>query len=148
MSTESTGHALRASDAERERVAQIVRAAAADGMLTLEEADERLATVYAARYRHELTPVTADLPAGGRPLLANTSEATAARRAGLIRHIGFVTVIAVLLVAAWAASDAPFFWPIWPLAFLAFTVFRRARYVRHPWIADQPWAGGPPWRRW
>src|SRR4051794_24615012 len=87
MTTELTKHtALRASDAEREHTARILRAAAGEGMLTLEEADERMATVYAARYRSELAPLTADLPDGGRPLLQNTPEARAAARSGLIRH--------------------------------------------------------------
>jgi hypothetical protein len=126
--------ALRASDAERDRVAAILRAAAAQGMLTLEEVDERLAVVYAAKFREELEPVTADLPAGGRPLLATTPEARAAERAALVRHVAVVVVIAALLVVAWAASDAPFFWPVWPLAFLVFTLVRRVR--------------GPRWRRW
>jgi len=135
---------LRASDAERERVAKIIRTAATDGLLTLEEADERLAVVYAARYRDELTPITADLPAGGRHLLANTEEARTAGRRGLIGHIAVVTVIAALLIVAWAASDAPFFWPIWPIAFMVFTVVRHARRLRRPWASGPPWFG-PPW---
>lgn len=138
MSTESR---LRASDTERERVATILRAATADGLLTLEEADERQAVVYAARYRDELTPVTADLPAAGRHLLADTPQARSAARNGLARHIAVVAVIAALLVGAWAASDAPFFWPIWPIAFLTFTVFAHARRLRRPWAR-------PPGARW
>ena len=39
---------LRASDADRERVAEVLRAAAGDGRLTLEELDERLDAVFAA----------------------------------------------------------------------------------------------------
>ena len=143
MSNEET-KGLRASDAERERIAKILRAAAADGLLTLEEADERLAVVYAAKYRDELAPVTADLPASGRHLLDNTPEARSAGRRGLIGHIAVVTVIAALLVVAWSASNAPFFWPIWPIAFMVFTVVRHARRLRHPWVAG-PWVG-PPWR--
>lgn len=53
---------LRASDADRERVAGILRDAAAEGRLHLDELDERLAQVYAARTYAELEPVTADLP--------------------------------------------------------------------------------------
>lgn len=37
---------VRASDAEREHVARILRAAAGEGLLTLGEADERLAALY------------------------------------------------------------------------------------------------------
>jgi hypothetical protein len=39
---------LRASDTDRERVAEVLREAAGDGRLTLEELDERLDAVYAA----------------------------------------------------------------------------------------------------
>jgi hypothetical protein len=58
------GH-LRASDADRERVAEILRQAAGDGRLTLEELDERLDAVYAAKTYAELEPVTRDLPQPG-----------------------------------------------------------------------------------
>jgi uncharacterized protein DUF1707 len=55
---------MRASDSERETVAEAIRAAVADGRLNLEEGDERLATLYATKYRDELGPLTADLPKG------------------------------------------------------------------------------------
>lgn len=54
---------VRTSDAERERIAQTLRAAVGEGRLTLEEGDERLATLYATKYRDELAPLIADLPA-------------------------------------------------------------------------------------
>jgi hypothetical protein len=53
---------LRASDADRERVAEVLRAAAGDGRLTLDELDERLDAVYAAKTYAELEPITHDLP--------------------------------------------------------------------------------------
>lgn len=58
------GSGVRASDAEREQVARILRAAAGEGLLTLGEADERLVALYASRFRAELEPLTADLPDG------------------------------------------------------------------------------------
>jgi Domain of unknown function (DUF1707) len=54
---------VRTSDAERERIAQTLRAAVGEGRLTLEEGDERLATLYTTKYRDELAPLIADLPA-------------------------------------------------------------------------------------
>jgi Domain of unknown function (DUF1707) len=59
---------LRASDADRERVAEVLRQAAGDGRLTMEELDERLDSVYAAKTYAELEPITRDLPqtAGGK----------------------------------------------------------------------------------
>jgi hypothetical protein len=58
--------ALRASDADRERVAEILRVAASEGRLDLDELDERLGTVYAARTYAELEPVIRDLPGSAR----------------------------------------------------------------------------------
>ncbi|MGX1855096.1 DUF1707 SHOCT-like domain-containing protein [Streptomyces sp. NPDC055299] len=54
---------LRASDADRERVAEILRDAVAEGRLAMEEFDERLEAAYRARTYGELEPLTADLPA-------------------------------------------------------------------------------------
>ncbi|GLZ54862.1 DUF1707 domain-containing protein [Actinomycetospora sp. NBRC 106378] len=59
--------AVRASDAEREQVADLVRRAVGDGRLTIVEGDERQRAAYAATFRHELTPVTADLESGAEP---------------------------------------------------------------------------------
>jgi Domain of unknown function (DUF1707)/Cell wall-active antibiotics response 4TMS YvqF len=53
---------LRASDADRERVANVLREAAGDGRLSLDELDERLDAVYAAKTYAELEPITNDLP--------------------------------------------------------------------------------------
>jgi hypothetical protein len=53
---------LRASDADRERVADVIRQAAGEGRLTMEELDERLDAVYAAKSYAELAPITRDLP--------------------------------------------------------------------------------------
>lgn len=52
----------RASDADREAVARVVQQGLTSGMLTVIEAEERLTAVYGARLRHELDPITADLP--------------------------------------------------------------------------------------
>lgn len=53
---------LRASDADREKVAAVLREAAGEGRIGLDELDERLAAVYAARTYAELEPLTRDLP--------------------------------------------------------------------------------------
>lgn len=53
---------MRASDADRERVAKVLHDAMGEGRLTLTELDERLRAVYAAKTLGELVPITADLP--------------------------------------------------------------------------------------
>jgi hypothetical protein len=63
---EPTGH-LRVSDADREQAAEVLRQAAGDGRLTLDELDERLTTAYAAKTYADLESVTSDLPGPGVP---------------------------------------------------------------------------------
>ncbi|GIJ55336.1 DUF1707 SHOCT-like domain-containing protein [Virgisporangium aurantiacum] len=58
---------LRASDADRERVAAVLREAAGEGRIGLDELDERLASVYAARTYADLEPLTRDLPSAVKP---------------------------------------------------------------------------------
>jgi hypothetical protein len=119
---------LRTSDTEREQVAEILRAAMGEGRLTLEEGEERLGRVYAAKFRDELAPLTADLPDHGRPALARTPQAQAATRRGVRRHAGAVAFVAVVLTGLWALSGAHFFWPAIPLIFLVMGLMRHARY--------------------
>ena len=64
---------LRASDDDRERAAERVRVAAAEGRIDLTELDQRLTQVYESRTRAELERLNGDLPepaspvAGGEP---------------------------------------------------------------------------------
>ncbi|MEV1167131.1 DUF1707 domain-containing protein [Nonomuraea sp. NPDC049784] len=62
-------HELRASDADRERIAQVLQDAHADGRLTLDELEERLGVLYSARTLGQLAELTTDLlPADQQPL--------------------------------------------------------------------------------
>jgi hypothetical protein len=128
--TRSGSQRLRTSDTEREQVAEILRAAMAEGRLTLQEGEERLGTVYAARFRDELAPLTADLPDGGRRALTETPQARAATRRHLRRHAGLVAVVAIVATGLWALSAAHFFWPAIPLTFLVLGLVRHARWGR------------------
>lgn len=58
---------LRCSDADREAVAEVVRKAAGDGRLTLDELGDRLDAVYSARTYRDLEPVISDLPGARVP---------------------------------------------------------------------------------
>jgi hypothetical protein len=55
---------LRISDNDRHRVSEMLREAAGEGRLDIEELDERLAAVFRAKTYGDLVPITADLPAG------------------------------------------------------------------------------------
>ncbi|MGG2458479.1 DUF1707 SHOCT-like domain-containing protein [Streptomyces sp. RGM 3693] len=64
----TAGGGMRASDADRDRIAEILREALAEGRLDAEEHAERIDVVYRAKTMGELEPVVRDLPAvGGRP---------------------------------------------------------------------------------
>ncbi|TYB46555.1 DUF1707 SHOCT-like domain-containing protein [Actinomadura chibensis] len=63
---------LRASDADRERVAAVLGEALADGRLTADEHADRAGRAFAARTLGELTGLTADLiPAEAQPILVD-----------------------------------------------------------------------------
>ena len=56
---------LRASDADREHHAEVLRRAAGEGRLTMDELDERLNTVYESRTHRELERLVADVVVRG-----------------------------------------------------------------------------------
>ncbi|MFI6061302.1 DUF1707 domain-containing protein [Streptomyces sp. NPDC051286] len=56
---------MRASDAERERVAEVLRDAVAEGRLQMQEFEQRLDAAYKARTHGELELLVRDLPAPG-----------------------------------------------------------------------------------
>jgi hypothetical protein len=72
---------VRASDADRELVAETLRQAAGDGRLTLGEFDQRLEAAHAAKTYAELEKLTEDLPTAG-VLAPNTGNLPAQRFGG------------------------------------------------------------------
>ncbi|MEU2713333.1 DUF1707 domain-containing protein [Streptomyces sp. NPDC007205] len=63
--TDDASPDLRASDSDRDRVAEVLRDALAEGRLDMAEFEERLEAAYKARTYGELAPLTRDLPAAG-----------------------------------------------------------------------------------
>jgi uncharacterized protein DUF1707 len=129
--------AIRASDADRERVVEILRRGHVDGRLTLAELEERSATAYAARTWDDLVPLTADLPEhpGERPErpvppVRPMRPAWGAR--GARERGGPPYVVAAVLLGTWIAAMAAFgvFIPPLPLLFLlVLRVLMRGRRV-------------------
>jgi hypothetical protein len=122
---------IRASDADRERVVELLRQHNVEGRLTSEEFDERMSAAYAAKTVGALAELTTDLPVD----LAEHSrhQAELARRnapakplAGALRAaVASWASLAVLLTVVWAVSGGGSFWPAWPLGVLgALTVVR------------------------
>ena len=58
---------LRAATADRERTVDVLKAGFAEGRLTQDEYNDRMAQAYEARTYGDLTALTADLPAGPMP---------------------------------------------------------------------------------
>jgi len=56
---------MRASDVEREQVAELLREAVAEGRINMDEFNTRLDTAYKARTHGELEPLVRDLPVPG-----------------------------------------------------------------------------------
>ncbi|MDF6020792.1 DUF1707 domain-containing protein [Streptomyces sp. JH34] len=59
---------MRASDAERERVAETLREAVAEGRLEMDEFEQRLDAAFKARTHGELVPLVRDLPVPAGPV--------------------------------------------------------------------------------
>ena len=112
--------ALLASDADRDRIAERLRAAAAEGRLTSDELEERLETALSARTEAELEPLVADLPAAG---LATPPAARSERRRWDRDHVRAYVGVSLMLVAIWALTGAGYFWPIWPMLGWGIAVF-------------------------
>ncbi|MFD6278644.1 DUF1707 domain-containing protein [Streptomyces sp. NPDC060209] len=68
---------MRASDAERERVAETLREAVAEGRLEMDEFEQRLDATFKARTHGELVPLVRDLPVPGglaRPVTGSVAD--------------------------------------------------------------------------
>jgi len=71
---------MRISDADRHQVAEVLRKAAGEGRLDIEELDERLESAFAAKVYADLVPILADLPGEAPRLPAVAQQAAPAVR--------------------------------------------------------------------
>jgi Flp pilus assembly protein TadB len=117
--------AIRASDADRERVAERLRRAAGEGRLLTEELEERLETVFRARTYHELDRTVSDLPGRRRRHRPRTGEVVV--RTGAVLVVAVVAVAAVLFIATGVVAG----WLLWVVAAWWFFGARRGRH--HGW---------------
>ncbi len=80
---------MRASDADRDRVMEVLRVAAGDGRLTPDELDERLEAALSSRTLGELAALTADLVAGPEMAMARAEDVVRIdQRGGSVRRTG------------------------------------------------------------
>jgi uncharacterized protein DUF1707 len=140
---------LRASDADREAVAERLRQAHAEGRLDYTELDERLTQTFAAKTHGELARLTFDLPAPNRqamrpappparPARSTSAGSVPARKDvhPILRTGWYVYFVAVgINVLVWAlvsltSREFIYFWPAWVagpwgIVLLASTLFGR-----------------------
>jgi hypothetical protein len=108
---------LRASDQDRERVADRLRHAAAEGRILAEELEDRIGSVFAARTYGQLDALVADLPAPierrhhALPLWARASFAVALALAALV-VLALAAVIIIGLASAWLMWIV-LMWAVW-----------------------------------
>jgi Domain of unknown function (DUF1707)/2TM domain len=121
---ETSENRLRASDAERERTAEMLREHAQQGRLDVEELEERLGQAYSARTRADLELLTVDLPRRSR------SRRPERARRELREHVTTFVLVNLLLIVIWAATGGGYFWPIWPIVGWGIGVACHASAVR------------------
>jgi Domain of unknown function (DUF1707) len=137
MSSPVDPDAMRAANADRERVVEQLNAAFAEGRLDVGELDERVTAAYAAKTMGELKPLTVDLPPAGTVARRQASlperipgaEVARDERAEARRAVAGMGGVFVLNVVIWgvisaASGDSIYFWPVWILIPVAIAVIR------------------------
>jgi hypothetical protein len=105
-----TGH-LRASDADRDQVAERLRNAATEGRIGFDELEERLAAALGSRTYGELETVVADLPSSPPARRRSALPASPVARVAIAVAIVVPMAVAALLVFA-AFVSAWFVWAV------------------------------------
>ena len=116
---------LRASDADRRRVADELQQHYVDGRLSSDELSERMGRVQTARTYGDLDALTRDLPplptpappVEPDPARADLEEPAGPLADGSFRtHLTMYGLVMLLLVAIWLlTTPGGYFWPIWPM---------------------------------
>lgn len=112
----------RASDDDRQRTVTRLRDAAGDGVLDLDELEERIGAVYSAKTLPELAQLTVDLPqprpnvTPAPPPPAKRHPIPALQNGGFQHHLTVYVLTIGMLVGIWMLSGFGHFWPFYPAA--------------------------------
>ena len=120
---------LRASDADREQVAERLRQATAEGRLLAEELEQRLGTLFRARTYGELDALVADLP--GRRLAPRPRRQVSTLTGAATLAMVTVVAVVMLAVAALLITGLLAGWAMWVLAGWWFFGRGRRTCMRH-----------------
>lgn len=117
----NTVETTRAGDHEREKTANDLGQALAQGYLTMPEYEDRLHIAFQAQTTGELRALLADLP------VARLRRNDPRRREAQLRaarlsvriHAGVYLAVSVLMIGIWLAvglgGGGWYFWPVWPI---------------------------------
>ena len=106
---------------DREKTADLLGQALAQGYLQIDEYDRRLQTVFQTNTAQELHDLLAGLPLDRirRHDPRRRAARVAAARRGVRAHLYAYLAMCVIVLTVWAAvamtTDATYFWPIWPI---------------------------------
>jgi Domain of unknown function (DUF1707) len=119
---------LRASDSDREQIADRLRNATAEGRLLAEELEERLTVAFKARTYGELDALVSDLPPGKLAPRERSSMHLVPRAFALV--LAAVVILAVLAMAAVIITSVLAVWMVWAVIGWWFFGRRRHHYAR------------------
>jgi Domain of unknown function (DUF1707) len=115
---------IRASDADRERVVEVLRQHTAEGRITADEFEERMTAAYDARTMGALAELTTDLPvdlavhARRQAELAKRSKPRKPLARQMREEFSGVIGLGVILTVIWVVSGGGYYWPAWPLGII------------------------------
>jgi hypothetical protein len=117
---------LRASDEDREKIAERLRRAAHEGRLSTDELDDRLGAALKAKTYGELDDLMADLPGEN---VSTRDRGPALRQGALLMPIAAVGLVVVLAtIAVLAIATIAFLGAAW----LGWVIFAWAIFGHHP----------------
>ena len=127
---------VRVGDREREKTADQLGQALAQGYLAMDEYETRLQAAFSGHTTAELHRLVADLPLA--QLRRNDPRRREARRAAARRgvqvHLAAYLAMVVIVLAVWLAvgltAGAWYFWPVWPIMGMGIGVVSHAVPVR------------------
>jgi len=115
---------IRASDADRERVVEMLRRNTAEGRISADEFDERMTAAYNAKTMGALAELTTDLPVDLAEHAQRQKELAKKAKPGKPMYrqareqVSGLASLGVVLTVIWVISGAGYFWPAWPLGII------------------------------
>jgi hypothetical protein len=103
---------MRASDADRDGVAERLRKAATEGRLSTDELERRLETALSARTYGELDAIVADLP-GGRALARRQPRPVGVLGPSLALAVAFPLALASIVIGLLVITGVLAMWWVW-----------------------------------